>query len=228
MQDDNKVRNDKANLGDSINEFIQRNRKTIFIIAGIIVILFLGTLAFITVKSNIDKKASAAIEELIKKSDEQKPNFNDENFADDTNALIAELETFAAKQSGFSGSKAWSLLAEIYTVKKDWAKAEEAYIKAARAGKNTYLGPTSLFNAAAAAEEQGRLDEAINLLNQSVSHKIEFPAAPRAQFAIGRLYEKSENFSGAIEAYREILVKWPEITEWQNLARNRIIAIEIK
>jgi len=229
---DKKIKQEKESIGDKINEFIQRNRKGIFAVTGVILILFVGSLVFIYVKDNFDKKAAAQLEELIIKFDELRDKMDeeecDEEECDVIDTFIAELESFADKTRGFSGSKAKSLVAEIYVIREDWEKAEEAFTAAARIGAKTYLNPILLFNAAAAAEEQGRLEEAIDLLQQALSNKFEFPAAPRAQFSVGRLNEQLGNYDEAIDAYREVMINWPDLPAWQQLARSRITAIEIR
>jgi len=55
-----------------------------------------------------------------------------------------------------------------------------------------------------------------------------FPAAPRAQFSVGRLRESLNEDEKAIEAYRAVISSWPNDQVWTNLARSRIIALEIK
>ena len=55
---------------------------------------------------------------------------------------------------------------------------------------------------------------------------MSFPEAPHAQFSIGRLNEAINDRQGAIEAYRLVLAKWPDVSIWASLARNRIIALE--
>jgi len=226
MQEKN--RQEKENTGDKINDFIQRNRKAIFAISGIIIVLFIGSIVYLSINDNLNKKASVRLEELILEYDGLKDKISEEDFKEDVDACLAELEAFAAKTKGVSGSKAWSIIGEIYSVRKDWHMAEEAYISAARTGEKTYLGPISLFNAAAAAEEHGEFEQAIDLLQQSLSSKVEFPIAPRAQFAIGRLNEQLGNFSEAIEAYRAVMINWPDMPAWQQLAQSRITAIEIR
>jgi tetratricopeptide (TPR) repeat protein len=84
----------------------------------------------------------------------------------------------------------------------------------------------SLFNAAAAAEEQGNLEAAIELYRQTLNYADIFPAAPRAQFAVGRLWEAQQNKEAAIEAYRGLIDKWPAETVWTGLANSRIIALQ--
>jgi len=225
---DKKTNQEKVGMGDKINEFIQRNRKGIFAAACVILILFAGSLVFIYVKDNLDKKAAAEIEELITKFDELREKMFDEEGNEEIDAFIAELEDFGEKTRGFPGSKAKSMAAEIYVIREDWSKAEEAFTAAARIGAKTYLGPISLFNAAVAAEEQSRLEEAIDLLEQALSHKFEFIQAPHAQFSVGRLNEQLGNYDEAIAAYREVLINWSDIQNWHLLARSRIIALEIK
>jgi len=219
---------EKENTGDKINDFIQRNRKAIFSITGIIIILFIGAVVLLSVRESMDKKATEGLEELTDKFKELKENINDEDRKEEVDTFISELEAFAVKTKRFAGSKAWSMAAEIHAGREDWALAEEAFISSARAGEKTYLGPLSLFNAAAAAEEQGNFEQAIDLLKQCLSSKIEFPQAPRAQFAIGRLNEKLGNFPDALEAYGVIMSNWPDMPVWQQFARDRIIAIEIQ
>jgi len=222
-----KSKNEKVSFGDGINEFIQRNRKIIFIITGIIIILFIGSLIFVSVKERADIKSAERIEELNRRFDELKPGLNDEFFTEDVNSFLAELETFASKARGYSGSKAWLLAGDIYYTREDWSLAEQAFLNAANIGKKTYLGPIAYSNAAAAAEESGNPELAIEYLILSLALNIEFPGAPRAQFSIGRLNEQTGNIPAAIEAYREVLIKWSD-SAWHQLAYSRIISLEIE
>jgi tetratricopeptide (TPR) repeat protein len=219
---------EKENIGDGINEFIQRNRKGIFTLLLIIIVLLIGSVVFILIRDDVDKKAALRLEELIDNFDELIIFIDNEDYDEQINDFISELETFADKSRGVSGSKAWYLLGQIHSERKDWEKAEGAYKNSASVGSRTYLGPAALFNAAAAAEEQGNYEHAIELLQQCLSHRFEFPSAPRAQFSVGRLNEKIGNFSAAIDAYRAVMINWPEMNVWPQLARNRITALEIQ
>ena len=218
---------DKLNIGDKISNFVRQNRKGIFIITGIIVFLFVGLVVFISTQDVFRKKAISAVEELEKRFEDIRFLLNDENYSGDIDVLLSDTQSFTGKNSGYAGSKAWTIIAQIYYSREEWQAAEEAWINASKAGAKTYLGPISLFNAAAAAEEQGKLELAIEYLEKSISHSFEFPAAPRAQFSIGRLYEKLNNFPAAVEAFRAILINWPDVPVWQNLARSRIVGIEV-
>jgi len=52
---------EKENTTDKINDFIQRNRKMIFAIFSIIIILFIGAVVYLAVKDNVDKKTIVKI-----------------------------------------------------------------------------------------------------------------------------------------------------------------------
>jgi len=219
-------KNEKTNAGERINDFIQKNRKPIFILFGVIVLLFAGSVAAFSLIDVFRKKAISEVEELGRRYEQTRYIFSEDTVKSETDALLADLETFAKKNSGFVGGRAWSIVARIYSDRNDWPQAETAWRNAAAAASKTYLGPVSLFNAAVAAEEQGNNAQAIELYTQSASHPVAFPEAPHAQFAIGRLNEALNNRPGAIEAYRALLAKWPNVSIWANLAYSRIIALE--
>jgi len=223
MQDKKEVSN-VSNIGDKINDFVQKNRKRIFIILGIFAVLFAGTVIFLSLNDYLQKKAIAQAEELEIRFYE----LNGEDPSVDYDALLADLNSFAKNKSGYAGGKAWSLIGQIHSNKKQWAQAEDAWRNAARVGSKTYLAPIAYFNAAVAAEEQGRLEQAIELLGNSISHPFAFPAATRAQFTIGRLNEQLNNIPAAMEAYRSVIINWPTVTDWVNLAHSRIAALETR
>jgi len=220
--------NENDNIGDKINDFVKNNRKTIFTVIGILLFLFAGLIAFLSISDSLNKKATAAIDELNGRYDDLELVNDEDYYTQDVENLLADLKTFAEKTRGFAGSKAWSIIGEIYSGRKDWSPAQDAWLSAAKTGNNTYLAPIALFNAAAAAEEQGNLEQAVDLLKQCIAHKFEFPAAPRAQFSIGRLYETLGDSTAAVDAYRTVIIKWPEMPVWQNLARSRLAVIEVK
>lgn len=222
MQNDN-----KTNIADKINDFIRKNRKGIFIVTGVVVFLFAGLVIFLSLQDVFRKRAISEVEELNRRFEDLRYNIGND-YTGDMETLLADLNAFAKNRSGFAGSRAWSIIAQIHYGREELPLAEEAWLNAARTGDKTYLAPMALFNAAAVVEEQGKIEQAIELLEKCVSHSFEFPAAPRAQFSIGRLYEKLNNYPAAVEAYRAVFINWPDITIWQNLARSRITAIDLR
>jgi len=228
MQNNSTQSNQSDKFADKVNDFVQRNRKGILIIIIFLVVGITGTIVFLSLNDYFQKKAIAEVEEFDRRFSELSAEINGEYMTDDVQALLADLKTFAKNKSGFAGSKAWSITGQIYADRKEWPEAESAWRYAAKAGAKTYQGPAAFFNAAVGAEEQGKLEEAIELYGNCLSHKFEFPASPRAQFSIGRLNESLNNIPAAIEAYRAVMTNWSYVTAWANLAQSRITALEIR
>jgi len=218
----------EPNVSERINEFIQKNRKPIFIMAASIFALLVAVIAAFSLMDVFRNKAIAAVEELSSRYESMLPSINEEYYSDDVNELLEELKIFAKKNSGYPGGRAWLLIGGIHAAKKDWAEAEAAYAGAAASAGKTYLAPIAWFNAGAAAEEQGKTAEAIGYYSTSLTAPAVFPAAPRAQFSVGRLQETLNEDKKAVEAYRAVISGWPYDQVWANLARSRIIALEIK
>ena len=220
--------NETPEVGGGIVEFIQKNRKSIYICAGVIGVSVIVCFSVFLLRDIFRKKAVNAAEELRSRYEVLLPSINEEDNASDVEILLADLESFAKKNSGYAGSKAWSMIAGIYSGREEWASAETAWLAAAKSGAKIFLGSVAMFNAGAAAEEQGKLAEAIEYYAKSIVSPSGFSFAPRAQFSIGRIRESLGDTDAAIEAYRAVISGWPYDTMWINLAHSRIIALESK
>jgi tetratricopeptide (TPR) repeat protein len=213
--------------GIAVAGFIQKNRKPL--IAGMVSILVLAAAfaAGIGIRDAAASGAVARVDDLYDRFEALRIDINNAEKAGEVDGLLEELKAFAEKNSGYAGARAHVIIADIYADKKDWAAAEKAWTQAAETAPKIYLAPVSLYNAAAAAEEQGNIERALGLYRESVSYG-DFPAAPRAQLNIGRLEEERRNKDAALEAYRTVIEKWPYATVWTNLANNRILALGLQ
>jgi tetratricopeptide (TPR) repeat protein len=218
----------KPAVSQRIVEFIQRNRKPIWISAAAAALLLVAGLGALIGAGALRGRAIAAAEDLGDRFEALRPAifWGEEDAAGEVDALAADLRAFAARNSRFAGSRAWSMLAGIYGERGQWAQAEDAWLSAAGASPRTYIEPVALFNAGAAAEEQGQLERAISHYAASAAAPDGFFAAPRAQFSIARIHEAMGNGAEALLAYRAIVADWPQDPVWPNLARSRIIALE--
>ncbi|MDR0785226.1 MAG: tetratricopeptide repeat protein [Treponema sp.] len=217
---------DKGGFAQQLSDFIQKNRMGFLI--GLIVII-VGIIAFSIVNGvagTLKTKAIAQVEDFSSRFDALQIDINSEEKAADVQTLLDELAAFAPKYKGYAGARAFSIMANIYVDKNNWVEAEKAWNNAAVAGAGAYIEPVALYNAAVAVEEQGDLPRAIEIYAQAAD--FDFPAASRAQFAIGRLNESQNNKDAALEAYRVLLSKWPNDQVWSNLAQSRIISLSVK
>jgi tetratricopeptide (TPR) repeat protein len=214
-----------ADFGEGLADFLQRNRRTLGILAAALLIAALSSVAVFAIREALQEWALQGLEELNRRYEALGGDLKTREA--ELAELLEDLAKFAARHSGYAGALAHSIMAEIHGGREDWSSAEESWKAAARAGERTYLEPAALFNAAAAAEHGGRPGKALDLYLESVSHAERFPGAPRAQFSVGRLREAQGDTGGALEAYRELLDRWPLDPVWPNLAQSRIIALEI-
>jgi len=231
MQNEEKEKNAvNAPVGDGINEFIQRNRKPIFVGAAVIFLALIGCIVVLSVLDMVRGKAINAVEEFSSRYEELLPSITEEYSEVDVKQLLDDIESFtrgnSAAVAGYAVGKSWSIAANIHGQKKDWPAAEAAWVLAAQTAKKTYLAPIAYFNAGAAAEEQEKTEEAIEYYTASLASSADFPGAPRAQFAVGRLQESLGNKDAAIEAYNAVISGWSYDQVWPSLAHSRIIALE--
>jgi predicted negative regulator of RcsB-dependent stress response len=216
---------EKRGFSDVLADFIRNNRRELLISLTAILTLVVVFVAGYAVRSSLQEKANSAVEDFAQRYEVLVIDINESEKAEDTQALLDELNAFAQKHSGHAGARAYSLAASIYAEQKNWARAESAWRSSAKKAGKSYLAPVSLFNAAVAAEEQGNLDQAIALYAESAAHVSGFPAAAHAQFEVGRLREAQGNTQAALEAYKLIPEKWAGESSWINLAQSRIILL---
>jgi tetratricopeptide (TPR) repeat protein len=213
-------KNEELSAGDAVALFIQNHRRPILLVLAVIAVGIIGFIAAFSVINSLQKSAVEKVDEFARRFDELTDPGSSE-----ADPLLEELNDFAPKTFGYAAGKAYSLVAEIHAARKEWAPAEEAWAVSSEKASKTFLAPFSLFNAAVAAEEQGKLDKAIEYHTRCVESGGLNPAAVRAQFSIGRIEEQRNNREEAVEAYRKVIENWGSNTNWSNLARSRIIAL---
>ncbi|MDR2518269.1 MAG: tetratricopeptide repeat protein [Spirochaetaceae bacterium] len=216
----------EPNASERVNTFIQQNRRAVLTVAAGLLVILIGFMAGLSIRDALRAKAIQEAEALGLRYEALRNSLGDSGKDGDVQALIQDLSAFASARSGYAGARGYDILGSIYAEKKDWENAEKAWAGAAAAGAGTYLAPVFFFNAAVAAEEQGKVQEAIDLYAKAQSGL--FPQASRAQFQIGRLEEGRGSRDAALQAYREVINKWPKDAVWANLAQSRIITLSLK
>jgi tetratricopeptide (TPR) repeat protein len=222
---------DELTITERLNQLIQKNRRTLFIGLITIIVILAGFISGSVIRDKLRADALSRIEAYERRYEEIRYSaFGETEEAvvqvSGIIALLEDLNEFQRKNSGFAKARSLFLSADIYWDQQRWAEAEKTWIEAANAAKKSYLAPVSLFNAAVAAEEQGNIQPAIDHYNSALVYGDSFPGAAKAQFSIGRLEESRGNDAGAIDAYRNLLGKWPGDPFWASLAQNRIIVLQ--
>jgi tetratricopeptide (TPR) repeat protein len=205
--------------------FLVKNRRLLFISGIVVLVLLAGLIAALIARDAMQKDATAKLDVLAERYDEAF-NVMTADGPYDAESLLDDLAALGKSASGYPAARAWFMAANIYHERRDWDKAREAWEASAAKGAATHLAPVSLFNAAVAAEEAGDPDAALEHYRRSLAF-ADFPEAARAQFAAGRIEEKKGNTEAAVAAYNAVIDKWPQDTDWTNLAHSRILALEL-
>ncbi|MDR1862414.1 MAG: tetratricopeptide repeat protein [Treponema sp.] len=221
---------EKLNIGGVINNFIQKNRKGLLIGLAASVVILIGFAVFVTVNDRLQSRDLSRAEEFQRRYEALRVDTNSEEpeaaeRQEEISALEAELKAFEGTSSGHARVMAYAISAGIQGDRKNWAKAENAWVSAAAAAGKSYFAPIALCNAAASAENQGGNDRAMELYKQALGFGDRFPEAARAQFAVGRILEIQGKRDEALETYRTLTGRWPDDALWANLAQSRILAL---
>lgn len=216
----------ELSFSERCGEFLTRHRKLIACaLAGACAVVAI-VLITSSIKVRAAKRASAETEALIsdwtdlrvKKSEDSK---------DKEAVIIEKLEKLAsANEHTYAAFRAYTALAEMYTLRKDWEKALGFYEKAGAALPEAYTAGIAYFNAAVCADELKQHEKALEFYTASAACN-DFPLKPRALFNIGRIEEGMSHKDKAISAYTSLSAAYPD-NEWSLLAKSRIIALSVQ
>lgn len=218
---------DETTIQQKIGEFLLKNR---LVFISILAVFAISIVALLSVSAYMDSRNAA----LFQKIEDLGVEWSSAKSLGDPVALnakettiLASLEEISGKASkSFPGARASMLAAEIYYAKKDWAKAEAAYVAAAEAMPEAYTAGLNLFNASVCAEESGNFDNAVAYLDRAVATPS-FTQTSRALFNKGRIEEKRGNKTEAIAVFEKLSLESPE-NEWTLLAKSRLISLTIR
>ena len=228
---------EKPGITELIINFIQKYRKALLISFGSIMVIIIALIIFFSLQERLVLQAFNKIDDFYKQYEEliTRLEFSEDSInpvisvdlRNDMFLFLEEINLFTGSNSGFAAARAYALSANLYELMTDWQQAENAWYNAARAAPRTYFAPIAYFNAAVAAEEQGNNSKAIELFNMALEYGSDFPAAPRAQFSIGRILESQGDRFAAYAAYQALLNNWPDDQIWANLAQSRLIILSM-
>lgn len=219
---------EKKNLSgeQKLGNFLSKNSKVLIgvLCAAIVLIVAYVVYFYVStslVRSNLDK--IGVIEYSFTKD---ASTIDDTELASRQDTALKNLAAYLNK-GGIVGARANMLYADICGQKKDWQASKDAWLKAASKKKGSYLESLCNFNAAAACEELGQSDEALQLY-EKVSADKNFVNRSRAYFNAGRLKEAAGDFEGAKLSYQAISDLGNSKDTWSDMAKTRLLELEIE
>lgn len=217
---------EKKNLSgeQKLGEFLSKNFKVLVGVLCAAVALIVAYVVFFNVSTSLVRKSLDKIEVIEYSFTKDASSIEDGELASRQETALSNLTPYLNK-GGIVGARANMLAADIYGQKKDWQASKDAWLKAASKRKGTYIESLCNFNAAAAYEELGQSQEALELY-EKVSADKNFVDRSRAFFNAGRLKEAAGDFEGAKVSYKAIGELGNSNDSWNDLAKTRLIDLE--
>lgn len=211
----------EKNTEKSVEGFINRNRKVLLSIIGLIVVAAVAVSVYFIVSSNATKKALDDISTIEYTYLKNATDLSDEDVSARQSAAMTSLDPYLAKKN-VAGVRANMLAADIAFSKEDYTSAAGYYLKAAEAGKKSYTAPVCYYNAAVTSEELGNNEDAVKYYEMAVGYG-EFLLKSHTLFSLGRVYEEMGNYEEAGKFYQKLVNEYTD--SWTNLANSRLIAL---
>lgn len=219
---------DKKNLSgeQKLGEFLGKNRKVLTAALVVVVAAIAAYVVFFNVNSSVVRKNLGKIDAIEYTLTKDAGDLDEDALSSRRQTALSNLEAFLNK-GGIIGARANMLAADIYGQKKEWQSSKNCWLKAASKGKGSYLASLCDFNAAAACEELGEADKALELYEKVAADK-DFVDRSRAAFNAGRLKEGKEDYEGAKASYEAIASYGLSNDEWNDLAKTRLLDLKNK
>ncbi len=219
--------NDEKTLVVRISEWIMKHRKMFLIVLGALAAVAVLLVLWVTVAGSIARNSTSSIEKA-EKAFVLWEGEGDQAKKDELGSkLLADLESIGKKwPRTFAGQQAFMLQARVAQTSGDWAKAEGLYLRATQGRKDSFLAPIALKSAALAAEESGSPENARKHYVAIIDTYKNAAGISHALFSAGRLSEKLEDRVAARTHYQRLVSEFPE-EAWANLARNRLIHLDV-
>ena len=218
----------KLPLRERFSTFIHANRYVFLVAIGAIFVLVIAFVVVSEVQSARTQKSVTLVEAAQQQFQTWK-NASQTKKTDIEAKLLPQLNSIIKKYSGlYSAQRALFIRGNLYYDKKEWKLAAESYQSLAKGFPHSYLAPISLIDAGAAYEQAGNNSAAAKAYEQiAKNYGSSTPEKPLAIFSLGRLAEARKDYKAAKTQYDLLVNDFPS-SSWTNLARDRIIYLQVK
>ncbi|MDX9801033.1 MAG: tetratricopeptide repeat protein [Spirochaetia bacterium] len=218
----------KQKLLKFFSDFLSGNWKMIIIFISAIFLFAIGATVYNEVRSSISDKATMLVEEI--EENYFAASGNDTSDADESekiNKVIESLDEVIDKYGSFyAAQKAMFMKGDILFQDKQYDKALDIFLAFSVKYKKSYLAPIALNNAAVCYEDTDQNDKAVELYKKIETDYVnDYPDIAHVVFSLGRLHEKTGDYSASSDYYNLITSKYTN-SDWTNFARDRIIYLK--
>lgn len=213
----------KKSLSVSLNAALEKSRGLVVAISVVVFVLILAVVIVATVVSKSTERGIEKIDTITFTLLNEADSISEEDVSVRISSALDSLSELTGK-GGIVGARANMLSAELVFIQKKYDSARDFWLKAASAGKKSYIAPLSYYKAAVCCEELGDFDNAVLYYRAAASDK-DFVLLDHALFSLGRACEQKQDFAAAEEAYERLNSRSPT-SSWGLLAKTRLISMK--
>lgn len=216
---------EKTSVSEKLNRFLEKNRIVLFSVLGALVVAVIAYAVIVTVSAKETEKNLSVIDEISYALTNGAEGLEESELAGRRSTAM-ESVTPLLKKGGVVGVRANMLAADVAYQNKDYAASLDYWKAAAEKGKKSYTAPLAYYNVGVCAEQTGDLAVAAENFKKAADVS-DFVLKSHAQFSLGRVYEKQNDYAKAVEAYNVLINASPD-ESWAKMAKTRVLDMKIK
>ena len=203
--------------------FIEKRKVAFIIVLAVLICLLAGYIITSAILSKSKAKDLQALDEITYTLTSKSNTLEESEVELRRQNAIEQAMSYTTK-GGIVGARANMLCADLTFQQGKFEESAEYWKSAAVKAKKSYIAPIAYYNLAACYEELNNLDAAAENYKLAADNE-EFVLRAHAEFSYGRVLETQGKYTDAVAAYNDINDKFSN-TEWANLAKTRIIALQ--
>lgn len=206
---------------NTISNWIYERRKLLLFLILVFVVPFVFSFAFFYYKNDFNLKAAKELLNLENLYSKYEVNSDSKQKEEILKSIANIIKKY---NKTYYSQKAYIIDGKIKILDKKEQEAIESY-KMALKSKETYLNPLLYMNIGLLYEDLGKLDDAVDFLNKSISTK-QNPQVARSLFSLGRIYEKQGKYTDAKAQYEKITREFTSV--YKNLSESRLLILKLE
>lgn len=211
-------------FSEKLSALLLKYRIIILSLVGLLIISAVGLGIVTAVKSSIDKKNFAVLDELLYSLEQSKNNLTEDMLSAKYESIKEKVEEFTSKTTkGSPAARAYMMLAGIEFELKNYTASRDAWLMAVEANKKAYTASISWYNAAVCCEELNEMDKALEYYSLAAASPS-FSLKPHALFNMGRINTDLGKYEEAKSNFQSIIDKY-STDNWADLAKSSLLTL---
>ncbi|MGN0906337.1 MAG: tol-pal system YbgF family protein [Bullifex sp.] len=226
-KDNNKELTATEKVAGKVEGFFSKNGRLIAIITAAVIVIVIAVGIIVTVTGNNTEKKFEAIAKLdsqytaLAAMDE-----TTEEYKTAVSQFLSDADALIASSKDYPGIKANYLKGLYEFSQKNYSAAASIFEAVSVSANGTYLGSLSLMNGAAAYENAGNRDKALEFYNKVWdNYGKNAGESPKALFNIARIYEEKGDKELAKATYQQLIDEFGTTGEYAKLAASRVVVL---